>query len=574
MANGIFSSIGSSIGSMIGNALGGGIFSSVGRYAGKWLGGHLDKSKANKNLPTKNYEAKHSYIIKNIKINFSFNKAFYGEAIPLIFGTNRVNGKIIWAKQIKELRNESSEAKYFNNDKLKSIAHITNCQYYFSFALSLCEGEITEIGRVWANDRLINLGDYKFRLYMGCEEQDADQLILESNQNQAPAFRGLAYIVFEDLPLADFGDSIPILSFEIIRKPNISKASVEDLVSAMVIIPGSGEYVYDTIIQHKIIKDSRGEEISRSVINSHNYRKLANSVHSLNQLQLICNNLKWVAPVVCWFGDDLDAGNCRIRPGIEFNEPNIDYTETWQVGAYDRSNAMIISRDELNNPVYGGSVSDASLLRYLTELRNRDLKIMFYPMFLMDISGKPWRGHLTGEPGAVAEFFTKNQGYNEFILHYANLVKNHIDAFVIGSELIGLTKVRQEQHFPGVDELVKLVKQVKDIVGNVKVLYAADWSEYHHTEGGWYNLDPLWASPYLDYIGIDAYFPVTRSSSSQILSPEINQGFQAGEGYDFYYDHNITSNLLKPNMPGRTFVIGGKILIIILMEFKLIGGQE
>ncbi len=35
--------------------------------------------------------------------------------------------------------------------------------------------------------------------------------------DNAPAYRGLAYVVFERLPLADFGNRMPQLSFEVFR---------------------------------------------------------------------------------------------------------------------------------------------------------------------------------------------------------------------------------------------------------------------------------------------------------------------------------------------------------------------
>ncbi|MES2214797.1 MAG: glycoside hydrolase TIM-barrel-like domain-containing protein [Pseudomonadota bacterium] len=75
--------------------------------------------------------------------------------------------------------------------------------------------------------------------------------------------------------------------------------------------------------------------------------------------------------------------------------------------------------------------------------------------------------------------------------------------------------------------------------------YAADWSEYHHTDGGWYNLDPLWASDAIDVIGIDAYFPITDSTSSSIPSEDIDKGWTSGEGYDFYRDRS-DKNALSP----------------------------
>ena len=251
-------------------------------------------------------------------------------------------------------------------------------------------------------------------------------------------------------------------------------------------IPGSGEYVYDTKIQEKSVITSFGAVISTTKINSHNHYNIANSVYSLNQLQMTCENIEWVSPVVCWFGNKLDASECIIRPAVEFKEKGLKYSEEWIVGKYDRNTAYEITKDEHQNPVYGGSVNDASVVRYLIELKLRKLKIMFNPMFFLDVPQKPWRGKLTCEAEYISRFFQREHGYNDFIIHYANLVKDHVDVFLIGSELIGLTKINTANTFPAVDELIKLAQKVKQIVGpNVLVSYAADWSEYHHTDGGW-----------------------------------------------------------------------------------------
>ncbi|OZG31236.1 hypothetical protein [Rickettsia endosymbiont of Culicoides newsteadi] len=70
---------------------------------------------------------------------------------------------------------------------------------------------------------MLNLEQYTFRLYLGSEEQIADPLIAATDpQGQVPAFRGLSYAVFEELPLADFNNSIPNFSFEVTRKANIT----------------------------------------------------------------------------------------------------------------------------------------------------------------------------------------------------------------------------------------------------------------------------------------------------------------------------------------------------------------
>ncbi len=536
------SSLGKYLGASLGKYLGRGILSTVGRYAGRRLGNYLEHKLLHRN--------EYKYKSINVKDGFFIAKAKYGTPIPLVFGQMRIAGQIIWADRIHAKRNVSVTKQHFKARHLTVHKEVNEFEYYANFAMAICEGEITEINRIWCDDREINISQYNFRLYKGGESQLADPLITNLSKNHcATAYRGLAYIVFEQLPLADFDDMIPNLSFEVMRKSNIKKKnSVEDLIKSMIMIPGSGEYVYDTKIQTQSILLPSRAVMSTKNLNCHNHYNVANSIQSLNQLQSTCSNVKWISPVVCWFADNLDAKDCTIKPAIEFKDVNLVYSEEWSVGKYDRDTAREVTKDKAENPVYGGTVNDASIVRYLIEIKKRGLKIMFYPMFFLDVPKKPWRGRVTTTPKYVPEFFQREHGYNEFILHYANLVKDHVDAFVIGSELIGLTKIRDGNKFPAVDELVKLAREVKKVVGkNVLVTYAADWSEYHHTKGGWFNLDPLWASDDIDFVGIDAYFPATDSISSIITPEELKNGWQSGEGYDYYIDYtNNSKHPLKP----------------------------
>jgi hypothetical protein len=168
--------------------------------------------------------------------------------------------------------------------------------------------------------------------------------------------------------------------------------------------------------------------------------------------------------------------------------------------------------------------------------------VLFLPLFLMDTDNKPWRGRLTGTAAQVPNFFTKATGYHAYVVHYANLLSGVVDGFAIGSEMVGITSINDgavtNRAFAGVAQLTSLAATVKGIVGaGVKVTYAADWSEYHHADGGWYHMDPLWASPNINVIGIDAYFPLTDASQNEVgYDPlEIAQGWTSGEGYDWYY---------------------------------------
>src|SRR3546814_16275736 len=80
-------------------------------------------------------------------------------------------------------------------------------------------------------------GDFKtelgaFRLFTGDPDQDADQLMASAaGAARTPAHRGFSYGVFEDLQLADYGNPIPSLPFEVFsaeyRKSVVSGKSVD-----------------------------------------------------------------------------------------------------------------------------------------------------------------------------------------------------------------------------------------------------------------------------------------------------------------------------------------------------------
>ena len=475
--------------------------------------------------------------------NFRVQSSAYGETIPVVYGTTRIAGNIIWSRPIQETATTTSQGGK------GSSPGTTRTEYSYSatLAIAICEGEIDEVLRVWIDSKLIDPVEFSgsYTLYTGASDQAVDPVIegFEGVGN-VPAYRDLAYVVIEDFPLGDFGNRIPNFTFEVKRRVLVSDLTdtpVEDLIKSMIMIPGSGEFVYDTQIQQKVSGELVGstfvQQEVRSRINHHNNDNKANALVALDQLEATCQNLEWVGVVVTWFGNDLDAGNCTILPGVEFDSGAITEPESWNVGNFTRSTAHLITQDGNGNPVYGGTPDDDSIIRYLDELKNRGYNIMFYPMFFMDTANKPWRGRVTGSSSDTSNFFTKTNGYNAFINHYANLVVGKVDAFVIGSELIGLTSVQDiDDSFPAVDELISLAATVKSTLGGgVKVTYAADWSEYHHEVNGWYNLDPLWASANIDFIGIDAYFPLTDTPQNGYDTQDVIDGWTSGEGYDWYY---------------------------------------
>jgi hypothetical protein len=146
--------------------------------------------------------------------DLSVQTSSYGSAIPKIFGTMRIAGTIIWATDLQEQSN--TEATKGQPD---AVAY----SYSASFAVALSSRPIANIGRIWADGKLIRDSDGQFavatgfRFLDGSEEQDPDPLIASvEGLGSTPAYRGLALAIFEDLQLAEFGNRIPFLTFEVI----------------------------------------------------------------------------------------------------------------------------------------------------------------------------------------------------------------------------------------------------------------------------------------------------------------------------------------------------------------------
>lgn len=138
----------------------------------------------------------------------------YGAPIPQLFGTMRVAGQVVWATDLKESRDRQGGGK--------GRPSATTYSYSASFAVLLSARPIRAVRRIWADGTLLRgaAGDWKaratMRVHPGDEAQDPDPLIAATEGIGAtPALRGQAYVVFEDLALADFGNRIPSLTFEV-----------------------------------------------------------------------------------------------------------------------------------------------------------------------------------------------------------------------------------------------------------------------------------------------------------------------------------------------------------------------
>lgn len=158
--------------------------------------------------------------------DIAIQSSTYGKPIPIVFGSMRIAGNIIWADKMKEKKHEETESSGGGKGGGGGSSHTTiSYTYSISFAVGICEGPIIGIRRIWADGKLIvDNSDFDLsassdrsknvKIYSGTQDQEPDPLMSSISDN-VPAYPGLAYAVFENLQLQDFGNRIPNLEFEI-----------------------------------------------------------------------------------------------------------------------------------------------------------------------------------------------------------------------------------------------------------------------------------------------------------------------------------------------------------------------
>jgi len=150
---------------------------------------------------------------------------------------------------------------------------------------------------------------------------------------------------------------------------------------------------------------------------------------------------------------------------------------------------------------YGETKSGAG--QYIDELHKKKIKIMLKPQIWIS------HGQFTGyiEMSTEEQWQQLETSYTGFILEYADLAKiKQVDIFCIGTELEKFIVNRPEFW----KELIVKIRSVY----KGKLTYAANWDEFKRT--------PFWKD--LDYIGVDAYFPVSDSQTPTV--EECKNGWQ------------------------------------------------
>jgi hypothetical protein len=249
---------GSAIGASIGGTFLGMSASGIGWMVGSFLGQLLFAEKTHTYGPR----------LKGDR----FNGSVLGQVRPIVWGTCKVEGKIIWQTPYHEHEHtEDSGGKGGGSE-------YTSYTYTRSFAILLCEGQLEAVRRVWINGKLAfdwsensnpaadmqsgtKIGDIKF--YYGSSTQNPDPT-MESfdGVGNVPAYRGTAYMVFNEYDVTDASGACPIVEVEVVSNASLSSQSA--LGSVVSYPDGDGDnwgaigYANEGVLYYHVETDTAG----------------------------------------------------------------------------------------------------------------------------------------------------------------------------------------------------------------------------------------------------------------------------------------------------------------------------
>lgn len=313
-----------------------------------------------------------------------------------------------------------------------------------------------------------------------------------------------------------------------------AQQKARNMVRAITLSPQTGEFVLNTT------KSKRN-----NLPDNYNTDGVVFLENTITHFKKFYPNLKWIWLEPTWFGNDLRASYCAIKPRVISKTDVTDIL--WKVSGIDRAGA---EANTLHNtkPAFNGTINDAGLVEAIKYLKANGYKVGIKPRILMDIpvgnllpptyvddvvpttgqppyedSSKITYTSLGNAESQSAVFFgtatvtdyvqttdsvdcllPTEFSYRRFIFHYVNLCikAGGVDGFIIGSKLPLLTLTTAN----AIDNFIDIAQQTK-LTLNCLVSYEASMFEY----GGQYSitgptlsfpLDPLWAEDSIDFVSV------------------------------------------------------------------------
>lgn len=290
------------LGTLVGGPLGGAIGSLLGRELDRQIVG----------VPTREGPR-----LKELAVSTSS----YGQPIARLFGATRAAGTIVWATDLSESSETVSGGK--------GRPGTTQYSYTISLAVALSSRPIERVGRIWADGNLLRgaAGDLKtggsLRVHLGHADQAPDPLLAAALGAECPAHRGLAYAVFEDLALGEFGNRIPALSFEVVAS-------------------GGGERIVAALLEP--VSGARAQSVPAAAA-------IAGFAHEGGTLAAVLATLGQTVPLVADLDPDAGAGGLLVGPEPALGEaPILPPAIAWPDGEFGTRTGQRLARERRAAP--------------------------------------------------------------------------------------------------------------------------------------------------------------------------------------------------------------------------------
>lgn len=138
----------------------------------------------------------------------------YGMVIPVVFGTMRITGNLIWAGDFIATPNSGGIGGGKGGLFGGRGAGSTSYTYSSAVAIGLCEGPIISIGQVWADKSTYASLPAFLSLFLGSYGQAAWSYLTAHHAGQDLKYPGFAYVASPSLSMGT-SDALPNMSFEV-----------------------------------------------------------------------------------------------------------------------------------------------------------------------------------------------------------------------------------------------------------------------------------------------------------------------------------------------------------------------
>ena len=134
----------------------------------------------------------------------------YGLGIPIVLGTTRLTGNLIWYSDFRAIGHTQSQG-----GKGGPTYENTTYTYEATFAFGICEGPIADIGKIWVGKEQHTLANLGLTLFTGSASQATWGWMDTNHPAESLNHRRLAYVARAGYPLGN-NASINNHSFEVV----------------------------------------------------------------------------------------------------------------------------------------------------------------------------------------------------------------------------------------------------------------------------------------------------------------------------------------------------------------------